>query len=153
MDRLYETFDALDRLLIDWMTRYGVRLLRVALGTVFLWFGGLKVIGRSPVADLVAATLPWLPASWFVPALGAWEVAVGLGLILAVFLRVVLLLFWLQMAGTFLVLIVQPGLAFQGGNPLLLTTLGEFVVKNVVLITAGIVVGSTVRTMRRNGQG
>ena len=38
-----------------------------------------------------------------------------------------------HLAGTFLVLIMQPQLAFQDGNPLLLTTIGEFVVKNVVL--------------------
>jgi hypothetical protein len=60
-------------------------------------------------------------------------------------MRLILLLFWLQMAGTFLVLVLQPDVAFQGGNPLLLTTEGEFVIKNLVLITAGLVVGSTVR--------
>lgn len=68
----------------------------------------------------------------------------GLGLLFGVALRVVLFLFWLQLAGTFLVLVVRPDLAFQGGNPFLLTTLGEFVIKNLVLIAAGLVVGSAV---------
>jgi hypothetical protein len=45
-------------------------------------------------------------------------------------------------------LVVQPGIAFQDGNPLLLTVEGEFVIKNLVLITAAMVVGSTVRPVR-----
>ena len=45
----------------------------------------------------------------------------------------------------FLVLIMQPQLAFQEGNPLLLTTIGEFVVKNVVLISAALVLASKLR--------
>jgi uncharacterized membrane protein YkgB len=49
------------------------------------------------------------------------------------------------LAGTFLVLVVRPDIAFQAGNPFLLTTEGEFVVKNLVLIAGGLVVGSTVR--------
>ena len=52
------------------------------------------------------------------------------------------------MVGTFLVLIFQPEVAFRAGNPLLLTVEGEFVVKNLVLLTAGMVIGATVRTNR-----
>ena len=49
------------------------------------------------------------------------------------------------MAGTFLVLLLRPDVAFQGGNPLLLTVEGEFVVKNVVLAAAGIAIGGSLR--------
>jgi len=137
-----ERFDAtLARL----MERHGITALRVTLAVVFIWFGALKVAGQSPVADLVADTVYWLPADPFVRALGVWEVVVGIGLLVPVALRLTLLLFWAQMAGTFLVLIVHPGQAFQDGNPLLLTVLGEFVIKNLVLIAAGVVVGSSVR--------
>ena len=44
---------------------------------------------------------------------------------------------------------VVPGRCFQDGNPLLLTATGEFVLKNLVLITAGLVIGSTVRDRAR----
>jgi len=47
------------------------------------------------------------------------------------------------------VLIVQPDIAFQRGNPLLLTVEGEFVVKNLVLLSAGMVVGSSVTPLRQ----
>src|SRR4030067_873882 len=60
-------------------------------------------------------------------------------------LRVTLGLFALQMMGTFLVLVVQPDVAFQDGNPLLLTVEGEFVIKNLVLLSACMVVGATGR--------
>lgn len=139
-----ETWRRLDRAMIAFMAAYGTRLLRVTVAVVFIWFGALKVAGRSPVGDLVAQTVYWLPPAFFVPFLGWWEVVVGIGLLFGVALRLVLLLFWLQMAGTFLVLVLRPGLAFQGGNPLLLTVIGEFVIKNLVLIAAGLVIGSTV---------
>ena len=73
---------------------------------------------------------------------------VGLGLLFGIALRFTLFLFWLQPAGTFLVLIFRPDIAFQHGNPLLLTTEGEFVIKNLVLIAGGLVVGSTVQQKR-----
>ena len=75
----------------------------------------------------------------------------GLGLLFGVVQRLTLFLFWLQLSGTFLVLVLRPDIAFQGGNPLLLTVEGEFVIKNIVLIAGGIVVGGTVRRSDING--
>jgi hypothetical protein len=93
-----------------------------------------------------------MPSSVFVPFLGAWEMAVGGGLLFAVALRLTLFLFWLQMAGTFLVLVLRPDIAFQAGNPFLLTMEGEFVIKNLILIAAGLAVGGTVhRTQKGSG--
>lgn len=144
-----ERFDELDVRVIDLLARWAIPLLRVSLGVVFLWFGGLKIAQVSPVADLVARTVYWVDPSWFVPVLGAVEVIIGAGLLLGRALRTVLALFWLQMLGTFLVLVIQPEVTFQRGNPLLLTVEGEFVIKNLVLLSAGMVVGSTVRKRRR----
>ena len=135
----------MDAAFIRFMASRGTQLLRVALAIVFIWFGLLKVLGRSPVGELVARTVYWVSPEFFVPFLGVWEMLVGLGLLFAVALRLTLLLFWLQMAGTFLVLVLHPEIAFQGGNPFLLTTEGEFVIKNLVLIAGGIVVGGTVQ--------
>jgi uncharacterized membrane protein YkgB len=143
------SFDRLDRRISSFMERHGVTLLRIAVAVVFIWFGVLKVVGRSPVEELVASTVYWLPAENFVRFLGVWEILVGVGLLVPVALRVTLLLFWMQMAGTFLVLIVNPGESFVDGNPFLLSTIGEFVIKNLVLIAAGIVIGTTVRTASR----
>lgn len=143
--RVKDGWGRLDNFVVQFMTTYSTRLLRLALAITFIWFGALKIVGLSPVADLVAETVYWLPPRFFVPFLGIWEVVVGLGLLFAVALRLTLFLFFLQMAGTFLVLVVRPELSFQSGNPLLLTVIGEFVIKNLVLIAAGLVIGSTVR--------
>lgn len=142
-------FKWLDEVMIRFMSLHGTRILRICLGLIFFWFGLLKVIGKSPVANLVAQTVYWMPAEVFVPLLGIWEMIVGVGLLFAVALRLTLFLFWLQMAGTFLVLVLRPEIAFQGGNLFLLTTEGEFVVKNLILIAAGLVVGGTVARVRR----
>ena len=139
------TFERLDRQIVHSMAKYGITLLRLTLALVFVWFGALKVIGASPVTDLVASTLPFLSPQISVPLIGVVEVVIGLGLATRMALRLVLLLFFLQMAGTFLVFVLQPNQSFQNGNPLLLTVTGEFVLKNFVLLTAGFVIGSTVR--------
>ena len=138
----------LDARMIAFMAARGVPLLRVSLGVVFVWFGLLKVIGQSPVRDLVARTVYGVSPDFFVPFLGVWEMCVGLGLLLAIALRLTLFLFWLQMAGTFLVLVLRPEIAFVNGSPFLLTMEGEFVIKNLVLIAGGLVIGSTVRRPR-----
>ena len=122
--------------------------MRISLGIVFLWFGALKVFGVTPVTDLVAATVYWVDPDWFVPILGVVEMLVGAGLIVRRAMRTILAVFLAQMAGTFLVLILLPDVAFQDGNPLKLTVEGEFVIKNLVLLAAGLVVGSTVRRDR-----
>ncbi len=142
---LWTVLDRLDEKAIWLMSRYGILALRISLGVIFVWFGVLKVIGDSPVYDLVASTVYLVPPELFVPFLGFWEIAVGLGLLTGLALRMTLIFFLLQMAGTFLVLVVKPEVAFQGLNPLLLTTEGEFVVKNIVLISGALVVGSTIR--------
>jgi uncharacterized membrane protein YkgB len=145
-----DLFDRFDRMLVAALERWSVPLLRLSLGIVFLWFGGLKVFGVTPVSDLVAATVYWVDPDWFVVSLGVVEMVVGAGLILRRAMRIILAVFLAQMAGTFLVLILLPDIAFQDGNPLKLTVEGEFVIKNLVLLSAGLVVGSMVRRDRES---
>jgi putative oxidoreductase len=139
----------LDNRAIGFVRRNAVLLLRVALAIVFVWFGALKVFGVSPVADLVASTLPFLPPHLAVTSMGILEILIGLGLATGWALRVTMLLFFAQMVGTFLVLVVEPTRSFANGNPFLLTTTGEFVVKNLVLLTAGLVVAGSIPPARR----
>lgn len=146
--RALDSYERIDDAIIGFLRNYAVTVLRVALSIVFIWFGALKLIGRSPVADLVADTVAVIPQGLIVPAMGVAEVAISIGLLLGIGLRIVLLLFLVQMLGTFLVFLTQPGQAFQDGNPLLLTTLGEFVAKNLVLIAAGLAVGASVASRR-----
>lgn len=130
-----------DKIFIKEMHIWAPPLLRYALGIVFLWFGALKIIGQSPVAELVRSTYSIFPEPMFLFILGVWEAVIGLGLIFRIWLRAILLLLWLQLGGTLIALILLPPMFFHGGNPLLLTVEGEFVVKNLVLIAASIVIG------------
>jgi uncharacterized membrane protein YkgB len=143
--RAYERVDAA---VVGFLREHSVAALRLALALVFVWFGALKIVDRSPVEGLVADTVAFLPGSFVVPAFGVLEVAIGAGLLVGIGLRVVLLLLVLQMLGTFIVFVTQPGESFQDGSPLLLTTTGEFVLKNVVLIAAALTVGATVSRSR-----
>ena len=138
MENLFYKFD---QFFIGRMHRWGIPILRFTLGTVFLWFGSLKIFNVSPVAGLIAGTYSFLPLQTFMAVLGVWEVIIGIGLIFKLSLRITLAFLWIQMAGTLFSLILNPSIFFQGGNLLLLTTEGEFVVKNLVLIAAGIVIG------------
>ena len=133
-------FKKIDRIFIYEMHRWAIPALRVALGLVFLWFGTLKIFGLSPVADLINATYSFFP-NGFMIFLGVWEILIGLGLIFKIFLRATLALLWLQMLGTLVASILSPSLFFDGRNILKLTLYGEFVVKNLVLIAAGLVIG------------
>lgn len=139
-----ERLRALEDAVLDVMSRHSLRLLRATLGVVFIWFGALKVAGTSPVFDLVADTLPFLPATPAVVTLGLVEVAIGVGLITGLAIRLTLLVFFGQMLGTFLAVVVVPGELFAGGNALQLTVLGEFLLKNLVLITAGMALVASV---------
>jgi putative oxidoreductase len=112
-------------------------LLRGSLGLTFVWFGALKLAGEPTLpASLIAAITPGVDPDLSVPLVGAFEVVLGTGLLVGRFMPVWLAAAALQLSGTFLVLVLRPDVAFVGGNPLLLSVEGEFVVKNLVLLAA-----------------
>lgn len=141
-------FDRTDLLITSWMARHGLPLLRVALGVVFIWFGALKLFpGWSPAEDLVRATVPFLPGRVFLPVLAAWEILIGLGFLTGRALRLTILLLFLQMPGTLSPIFLLPERVFTA-FPFGLTLEGQYIVKNLVLIAAALVIGATVRRDR-----
>jgi len=112
-------------------------LLRGSLGITFAWFGALKLAGEPTLpASLIAAITPSVDPDLSVPLVGAFEVALGAGLLLGRRMPVFLAAATLHLSGTFLVLVLRPDVAFVDGNPLLLSVEGEYVVKNLVLLAA-----------------
>ena len=144
---MWRGVDRVDAKVVPFLRTAAVPLLRISLGIVFVWFGALKVFDISPVSALVARTVYWVDPDLFVPALGALEMFVGLMLLVGRAMR-----FVAQMVGTFLTFFVLPEVTFRDGNPLLLTVEGEFVVKNLVLISAAMVVGTTIRRRSTRGR-
>jgi uncharacterized membrane protein YkgB len=145
-DRLIERLGLgpLDRRIAGWMRRYGHVVLRMALGVVFIWYGILKPFGLSPAAALVRRTVYFVPPDIFIPILGWWEVAIGVGLLYRPLNRVAIFLLFLQMPGTLLPLVLLPEVCFTH-VPWGLTMEGQYIIKNAVLIGAALVVGGTVR--------
>jgi uncharacterized membrane protein YphA (DoxX/SURF4 family) len=138
-------FDQADRAITGWMARYGLLILRIGLGVVFLWFGALKLVpGLSPAEQLVRNTVYFVDPDLFLPVLAIWEMVIGIGLIWGRFMRITLLLLFLQMPGTALPLLILPQ-AVWTVFPFGLTMEGQYIVKNLVLIGAGFVLGATVR--------
>lgn len=142
--------DSIDASITAWMARHGVSLARVSLGLVFLWFGAIKFIpGWSPAEDLSTRTIATISFGLVQPGLGlpilaAWEVLIGVGLLTGRFLRITLLLLCLQMIGTFVPLVLFPGEMFTV-TPFAPTLEGQYIIKNLVLISTAIVIGATVR--------
>jgi uncharacterized membrane protein YkgB len=150
MAALTAAFNRLDLRLTAWMARNGILLLRLTLGIIFLWFGVLKFVpGLSPAQSLAGDTIAVLSFGLLSPAaavgiLAGWESLIGLGLLTGVVLRGTLFLLWLQMLGTITPLFLFPELCFRV-YPVAPTLEGQYIIKNLVLISAGIVIGGTVR--------
>lgn len=120
----------LDRRVASTMARLGVPALRVSLAVIFIWFGALKPLGLSPAGPLVEATVGWMPvftSTQWVSVIGWWEVAVGV---------------------TFLPLVMLPEITFQAGRyPFVPTIEGQYIIKSLLIISAALVVGGTVKSV------
>jgi uncharacterized membrane protein YphA (DoxX/SURF4 family) len=147
---LVQRFDRTDRKITGWMAGNGLLLLRIALGGVFLWFGALKLIpDASPAEALAGQTIERLtfgivPAATALPILAVWEVAIGVGLFIGRWMRITLLLLFVQMLGTITPLFLFPSATFSH-FPWAPTLEGQYIIKNVVIVAAAIVLGATVR--------
>ena len=144
------SLDRLEDRVTRWAARNSIAMLRVSLGIVFFWFGVLKFFpGLSPAEDLAARTIGTLTFGLVgpgvaLPVLAAWECAIGLGLILGRFMRLILALLFLQMSGTVLPLFFFPHETFAH-LPYAATLEGQYIIKNLVLVSAGLVLSATVR--------
>jgi len=136
--------------IVAWKARNGMNILRICLGIIFIWFGVLKFFPGLSSAEEIAGrtilklTFGLIKPSFSMPALAIWECIIGIGLITKAWLRLILILLYLQMAGTFLPLIFFPHETFQH-SVLVPTLLGQYIIKNFVLISGGILIGATLK--------
>ncbi|HEV7350033.1 DoxX family protein [Telluribacter sp.] len=134
--------------LVAWRARNGLKILRISLGVLFLWFGLLKFFpGLSPAEMLAGRTIHVLTLGRVepeisMPLLAIWEGLIGLGLIFNYQIRITLLLLYFQMIGTFLPIIFFNNETWTS-NVLVPTLLGQYIIKNIILISAAIVIGAT----------
>lgn len=150
MPGLSALFDSVDVSITRWLARRSIAILCVGLGVVFFWFGVLKLFpDLSPAQALAARTIDALtlglaPSGSSMVLLAILECAIGLGLITGRFMRLTLLLLAFQMVGAVSPLVLFPDEVFDR-IPYAPTLEGQYIIKNVVLVGAGLVIGSTVR--------
>ncbi|MFF2622348.1 DoxX family membrane protein [Oerskovia jenensis] len=135
--------DAVDAL-ARFLTRWSVPALRVALGLVFLGFGVLKFFPGASPAEVVAErtidtlTLGLVHGTVAVVATAVVECFIGITLVTGYWLRAGLVV----MAGAFVGILAPTVLYFDELFGSGMTLLGQYVLKDVVLVAAATVVGA-----------
>lgn len=124
--------------------RYGPTALRVSIGVVFLWFGVLKFFPNvSPAEDIAVQTLTTLtldimPGKALLWGLALFETALGVCFVAALYRRIVLPLLFAHMLGTALPFLMFPAQLFAH-SPLIPTFLGQYILKNVIIVSAALI--------------
>ena len=118
-------------------------LVRIPLFIIFFWFGFLKIINLSPAQQLVMDTVYWMPfldASVWTIIIGYWEVLIAIFFLFKKTTLLAMILLLIQMTGTFLPLVILPEITFQNSNPFLPTLEGQYIIKNIIIITAALII-------------
>ncbi|HOP05050.1 MAG TPA: DoxX family membrane protein [Tenuifilaceae bacterium] len=143
------TYEQSERIIAYWLNRNSLYLLRISIGIIFLWFGFLKFFpGLSPAQDLAIDTIAALTFGLVTPkfiiiTLATWETVIGLGFLTGKFQRITLLLLFMHMLGTFAPMLIFPNEVFTR-VPFAPTLEGQYIIKNIVIISAGLVIGAKV---------
>lgn len=147
-DRRNRELTRLGATIVAWLAQHSVTLLRLSLGLVFLIFGALKFMpGLSPAQDLAVRTVETLTfgivpsdlSRYFVAGL---ETTIGVILLTGWRLRVGVGLLGLAMIGILAPLVLFPDRLF-GGTLFAPTLEAQYVLKDIVLLAAGLVVAAT----------
>lgn len=134
----------LDHTISKYMRQLSMPAVRISFAVIFFWFGILKPLGLSSAEQLLKTTVAWLPfgnPDGWLTIIGWWEVAIGITFLFEKTTRVAIGLLFLQMIGTFMPLLFLPEITFQNGNYLLPTLEGQYIIKNVMIISAALMVG------------
>jgi putative oxidoreductase len=134
----------------DWLERYSVMLLRISMGLVIFGFGVLKYFpGVSPAQSIVLAvnhrlTFGLMPDNVTLVLFATVESLIGLSLITGVGLRMIIYPLTVWAVAILSPVVLMPGRLFSGPDHAP-TLEGQYVLKDVILLTACLVVASHVR--------
>lgn len=131
------------------MYRRGHRLDRIAIGCVFIWFGALKVIGFESATSIISKTIYFGSPESMTRLLGVWEVAIGICLVIRPYVRLAVALLAIRLPGTLLALVLRTDVCWSEtfGVP---TIQGQYLIKDLILFSAAMVIGGTVRPQPRH---
>jgi uncharacterized membrane protein YkgB len=158
LTRLYQPPGRIETRVLDWLGRHSLTWLRMSLGLVFLAFGVLKFVpGLSPAEDLVertveALTFGLVPGAVGLALVAAMETAIGFSLVTGWYLRAGLVLLGMAMVGILSPVVLFPDRLFAGPHSAP-TLEGQYVLKDLVLLAAALVVAVAEFGRRRFGAG
>jgi len=138
----------LDEVIHRFLVAHSIRLLRIVVGLVFLAFGLLKFFPDvSPVEELTikttdAMSFHLVPGHIAIVLVACSETIIGLLLIAGRWLRIAVYLLAGQLVGVLAPLILFTGRLFDGPHNAP-TLEGQYVIKDLILVAAGLVVAST----------
>jgi uncharacterized membrane protein YkgB len=148
------TLSTLDSEIIHAFRKLSVPVARIGLFIVFFWFGILKVIGTglSPATPLVEklfdVTMPIsMSFGTFMILFGLIECLIGILFLIRGAERVVIPILFIHMAATIMPLFCIPTATWSG---FLVPTLeGQYIIKNIVIISAAIGIAAHVHPMKK----
>jgi len=147
MESLYGRLLHVENVIHHQLVAHSVAVLRIAVGGVFLGFGVLKYFpGVSPAENLANATtdlltLGLVPGGVSIVVIATLECFIGVSLISGRWMRLAIWLLALELAGILAPLALLPDRLFAGphGAP---TLEGQYVLKDVILVAAGMVIAA-----------
>ncbi|MCR1816723.1 DoxX family membrane protein [Aliarcobacter butzleri] len=122
-----------------------IKLMRLSLGIIFVWYGMLKFFPTlSPAEDLAIKTIDimffhLIDGSLSIKLLAILEVAIGIGFLSGYYTKLVTIIFLGHMLCTFAPLFILPELSFTHA-PYAFTLVGQYIVKNIVFILVGVMI-------------
>ncbi|MBU6343296.1 MAG: DoxX family protein [Bacteroidetes bacterium] len=122
-----------------YISDHSIRLLRIAIGINYFWFGILKFFnGLSPAEDLAKNTIRvitfgLIPDDVNLMLLAIWEVGIGVLFLSGYFTRFAAWAAVVHMVFTFLPLFFFPEVSFTHA-PYGFTIVGQYIVKNLVFL-------------------
>lgn len=146
---------SVDRIYVNSISKLNpIQLLKIAFSIVFVWFGVLKLIGLSPAEGLAYSLVHKVTdhPNWAHPLfiLLAWmEVSIGVLFLFSRTMKYAVILLFLQMPLTFLPLIFLSDATFLKA-PLIPNMEGQYIIKNLVYIAAGVLLGQASEKQKLN---
>ncbi len=147
MNRLHKArlaIDSFDNAAVKWMSTYGHFIERIGLAIIFFWFGLLKVFGHTSATSIIGKTIYLTSPEVMVPILGLWEALIGVCFFFRRFVRVAIVLLAVRLIGSFSALLLRIDACFVE-FPQVPTIQGQYLIKELALIGAALVLGATVR--------
>lgn len=150
MTTLHDSMIHTDHIIIKKMQQWFVPGARIAIAIIFVWFGFLKAIGLSPASALVHGlfnqTIHFMSFNSFYIFFAWFEVLIGVLFLIPRFTRLAIPLLFIHMITTAGPLVFLPAEVWQGF--LVPTLVGQYIIKNLVIIAAAVGIAAHVKPMK-----